>query len=94
VTDVITMRRLPWTWMRRSRSRVGPATSWCGSWLSGPAPRGCGSPGEGGLLSQLTKVVVESALDGELDDHLGYASTDRPAGTAAIPATASAAKPS
>lgn len=26
--------------------------------------------GEGGLLSQLTKVVVESG--GELDDHLGY----------------------
>src|SRR6204780_402957 len=28
--------------------------------------------GEGGLLSQLTKRVVESALEGELDDHLGY----------------------
>ena len=35
--------------------------------------------GEGGLLSQLTKVVVESALDGELDDHLGYDKHD-PAG--------------
>src|SRR5258707_6530117 len=35
--------------------------------------------GEGGLLSQLTKVVVESALDGELDDHLGYGRHD-PAG--------------
>ena len=35
--------------------------------------------GEGGLLSQLTKVVVESALDGELDDHLGYGKHD-PAG--------------
>jgi hypothetical protein len=35
--------------------------------------------GEGGLLSQLTKVVVESALDGELDDHLGYSKHD-PAG--------------
>ena len=32
--------------------------------------------GEGGLLSQLTKVVVESALDGELDDHLGYSKHD------------------
>src|SRR6478735_10910477 len=32
--------------------------------------------GEGGLLSQLTKVVVESALDGELDDHLGYGKHD------------------
>src|SRR3984885_1797466 len=32
--------------------------------------------GEGGLLSQLTKRVVESALDGELDDHLGYGKHD------------------
>jgi putative transposase len=32
--------------------------------------------GEGGLLSQLTKVVVESALDGELDDHLGDSKHD------------------
>jgi putative transposase len=28
--------------------------------------------GEGGLLGQLTKMVVEGALEGELDDHLGY----------------------
>jgi hypothetical protein len=28
--------------------------------------------GEGGLLQKLTKLVMESALDGELDDHLGY----------------------
>jgi len=28
--------------------------------------------GEGGLLQRLTKLVVESALDGEMDDHLGY----------------------
>ena len=45
--------------------------------------------GEGGLLSQLTKVVVESALDGELDDHLGYSKHDPAGRTAAIPATAS-----
>jgi putative transposase len=35
--------------------------------------------GEGGLLARLTKTVVESALEGELDDHLGYAKHD-PAG--------------
>lgn len=35
--------------------------------------------GEGGLLQRLTKVVVEAALDGEMDDHLGYAKHD-PAG--------------
>lgn len=32
--------------------------------------------GEGGLLGRLTKQVVESALEGEMDDHLGYAKHD------------------
>lgn len=32
--------------------------------------------GEGGLLQRLTKVVVESSLEGELDDHLGYGKHD------------------
>src|SRR6478736_842079 len=32
--------------------------------------------GEGGLLARLTKTVIESALEGELDDHLGYAKHD------------------
>jgi putative transposase len=35
--------------------------------------------GEGGLLGNLTKMVVEGALEGELDDHLGYGRHD-PAG--------------
>jgi transposase-like protein len=35
--------------------------------------------GEGGLLARLTKTVVESALEGELEDHLGYEKHD-PAG--------------
>jgi len=35
--------------------------------------------GEGGLLARLTKRVVESAIEGELDDHLGYGKHD-PAG--------------
>jgi transposase-like protein len=35
--------------------------------------------GPGGLLNQVTKVVLESALDGEMDAHLGYARHD-PAG--------------
>ena len=35
--------------------------------------------GEGGLLGRLTKVVIESALEGEMDDHLGYGKHD-PAG--------------
>ncbi len=32
--------------------------------------------GPGGLLGRLTKVVLESALDGEMDAHLGYARHD------------------
>ena len=32
--------------------------------------------GEGGLLGRLTKMVMEGALEGELDDHLGYARHD------------------
>src|SRR4051812_46121354 len=32
--------------------------------------------GEGGLLQQLTKVFLESALEGEMDVHLGYAKHD------------------
>lgn len=35
--------------------------------------------GEGGLLSRLTKRVFESALQGEMDEHLGYGKHD-PAG--------------
>jgi len=35
--------------------------------------------GEGGLLAQLTKLVLESSLQGELDAHLGYGKHD-PAG--------------
>src|ERR671921_586563 len=35
--------------------------------------------GEGGLLQQLTKRVIEAALDGEITDHLGYEKGD-PAG--------------
>lgn len=32
--------------------------------------------GEGGLLQQLTKRVLESALEGEIADHLGYEKHD------------------
>ena len=37
--------------------------------------------GEGGLLGKLTKMVIEGALEGELDDHLGTLSMT-PRGTA------------
>jgi putative transposase len=32
--------------------------------------------GDGGLLGQLTKIVVEGALEGGMDDHLGYQKHD------------------
>lgn len=35
--------------------------------------------GHGGLLQQLTKRVLESALEGEITDHVGYEKHD-PAG--------------
>jgi transposase-like protein len=35
--------------------------------------------GEGGLLSQLARTVIEAGLEGEMDDHLGYDKHD-PAG--------------
>ena len=35
--------------------------------------------GQGGLLGELTKMVLEGALEGEMDDHLGYGRHD-PAG--------------
>ncbi|MGT2461431.1 transposase [Sinomonas atrocyanea] len=33
--------------------------------------------GEGGLLAQLTTLVVESALEGELTAHMGYEKQER-----------------
>ena len=44
-------------------------------------PGACGLKltGEGGLLGLVTKMVVEGALEGEMDDHLGYERHD-PAG--------------
>src|SRR5581483_923482 len=38
--------------------------------------RGVKLAGEGGLLQALTKRLLESALDGEITDHLGYAKHD------------------
>ena len=40
--------------------------------------------GEGGLLGRLIKMVIEGALEGEMDDHLGYAEHDPGAVTARI----------
>lgn len=42
--------------------------------------QGVAVDGEGGLLAQLTKLVVESALEGELTAHLGYEKHERSEG--------------
>ena len=43
--------------------------------------------GEGGLLAQLTKRLVESALEGEITDHLGYGKHDAEGRDGGTPAT-------
>lgn len=46
--------------------------------LVGDAQRqGLSVEGEGGLLAQLTKMVLESALEGEISAHLGYEKHER-----------------
>ena len=44
--------------------------------------------GENGLLKQLTKAVLDRAMQAEMTDHLGYEKHDRPATTEATRATA------
>ncbi|MGP5049859.1 hypothetical protein ACTXJC_19680, partial [Glutamicibacter ardleyensis] len=39
--------------------------------------QGLAIDGENGLLAALTKRVVESALEGEITDHLGYEKHER-----------------
>ena len=49
--------------------------------------------GEGGLLGKLTKMVVEGALEGELDDHLGYGKHDPEGRNGSNSAMAAAPRP-
>lgn len=51
--------------------------------VGGARAQGLAIDGEGGLLAQLTKLVVESALEGELTAHLGYEKHER-AGEAGV----------
>ena len=59
--------------------RPCPTSNWSRCWSTGPGREGLQLTGEGGLLQQLTKRVLESALEGEITDHLGYDKHD-PAG--------------
>jgi hypothetical protein len=49
--------------------------------------------GQGGLLQQLTKRVLESALEGEITITSAMRSMMRPAGAAATPATGAGPRP-
>ena len=49
--------------------------------------------GEGGLLGKLTKMVIEGALEGELDDHLGYGKHDPEGRDGGNSVTATARRP-
>ena len=46
-----------------------------------------------GLLNRLTKNVLETALEAEIDEHLRYENTTCPGAGAGIPATAPAPRP-
>ena len=56
-----------------------PAEDLIGQLVAQAREEGMELTGEGGLLQQLTKRVLESALEGEITDHLGYDKHD-PAG--------------
>ncbi len=43
--------------------------------------------GPGGFLNQLTKTVLETALEAEMTEHVGYAKHDRAGRERVIPAT-------
>ena len=49
--------------------------------------------GENGLLKQLTKMLVERALEAEMTEHLGYDSSEAVTNAPATPATEKAARP-
>jgi putative transposase len=67
---------------RPRRSKTTPAgvdAELVGRLVAQAREQGLQLSGDGGLLQQLTKIVLESALDGEITDHLGYDRHD-PAG--------------
>ncbi|MCD9146156.1 transposase [Streptomyces albireticuli] len=49
--------------------------------------------GEGGLLTEVTRAVLERALDAEMTEHLGYEKHDRQAAVRVTAATAHHRRP-
>ncbi len=64
---------------KRKQAKTDLNTELVGELVAQARASGLQLTGEDGLLAQLTKLVVESALDGEITDHLGYEHGD-PAG--------------
>lgn len=64
-------------------ARAGGKARRVGGWAAGrsahrPGPRAGRVPDRGGRpVGQLTKMVLESALEGEITDHLGYDKYER-----------------
>ncbi|GAA2523117.1 hypothetical protein GCM10010201_21720 [Pilimelia columellifera subsp. columellifera] len=63
----------------RSATVAGVDTTAVKQMVAQARQQGLQLSGEGGLLQQLTKIVLESAMEGEITDHLGYDKHD-PAG--------------
>jgi putative transposase len=75
VTDVITDKGCQDA--RRGRGGAGRVGPGAGRAVGGSArSQGLRLTGEDGLLAQLTKTIIESAAEGEMDDHLGSAKHD------------------
>ena len=82
VADTAAMASDDTTSRRPRRAKAAPAgvdAALVDQLVAQARERGLQLSGEGGLLQQLTKIVLESALDGEITDHLGYDRHD-PAG--------------
>ena len=64
-----------WRWRhrRRRRTRSGRIGRSRSSSSSRPRPTGAVSWGPGGLLADLTKQVLETGLEVEMEEHVGYA---------------------
>ncbi|WP_376766621.1 IS256 family transposase [Thermomonospora cellulosilytica] len=65
--------------MAKSDEPAGVDQDLIGQLVAQARGQGLDLTGEGGLLQQLTKRVLESALEGEITDHLGYDKHERAA---------------
>ncbi|NQE72678.1 Transposase for insertion sequence element IS905 [Nocardia gamkensis] len=81
ISDVVTADVADTAAVAKRKDATAPAVDaeLVGQLVAQARSNGLQLTGEGGLLAQLTKMVVESALDGEITDHLGYDHGD-PAG--------------